>query len=146
MRATPPGREPLSFSAAFELRGTPTEGQLQLRSPLGTTLAHLQWQPGLAVLRTEGAEGREQRHASLDALAQALSGLLMGPADAGMAGSPAPADALPLASLFDWLGERRTAARAQDAAWELDDSRRAEGRLVARRRQPDIELRLILDR
>ncbi len=37
------GQEAQSFSASFELQGTPSQGKLELLSPLGTQLARLQW-------------------------------------------------------------------------------------------------------
>jgi outer membrane lipoprotein LolB len=36
---------PQSFSAGFDLRGSPQAGELQLNSPLGTTLASVRWSP-----------------------------------------------------------------------------------------------------
>ncbi len=164
LRLVPPGQDQaLAFSAAFELSGSPQAGELALRSPVGSTLALLQWQPGAAVLRSERGE---QRFASLDALARALARSLIGPPtpDPGMAsgtgGSTAadPADTLagsllPVAELFGWLDGSASitpveAAGAAEASvgWTLDASRRHDGRLLARRRNPEAELRLILDR
>src|SRR3712207_6820453 len=45
-----------SFSAGFELRGAPEAGELSLFNPLGGTVAVLHWQPGQAVLETQGRE------------------------------------------------------------------------------------------
>jgi outer membrane lipoprotein LolB len=112
---------PKSWSAGFELTGNPRSGQLQLSSPLGNWLAQVQWSP-------DGAEmqqgGRLTRHASLDRMA----------ADLGEA-------PLPVTALFDWLEGRPSPV----SGWEADLSRHAEGRIVARRRQPlpEAELRLI---
>ena len=93
-------------------------------SPLGNTLALLQWQPGRAELH----DSRGVRpYASLDELA------------ASVTGTP-----IPLAALFDWLhGQPREAA-----GWSADLSRLDAGRLTARRHQPlpSAELRLVLDR
>lgn len=115
---------PQSYSASFTLRGRAEAGELALYSPLGSTLAVMQWQPGLAELR-EGE--RTRQYASLDELAAAVTGA-----------------ALPVATLFDWLH-----GRPGDAyGWEADLSRLADGRLHARRTMPlpTAELRLVLDR
>lgn len=114
---------PQSFFAAFELRGRPGSGELQLFSPLGSTLARLQWSPLSATLHNNG----ETRHFdSLEALATQATG--------------AP---IPIAALFDWLDGRDVPADG----WTADLSRLAEGRLLARRSQPAplSELRLILE-
>ena len=148
MRMQAPHGEPRSFSAAFELRGSAEEGELWLRSPIGSTIAQLRWQPGLAWLISDRGE---QRFGSLQELTQALARAL----EAAPAGTsdPDPADAaarngtsdgLPLAELFGWL--RGEAAPGRVSGWQLDDSARASGRLSARRRDPDAELRLVLDR
>jgi outer membrane lipoprotein LolB len=115
---------PQSYSAGFTLAGTAQTGQLSLSSPLGSTLAVMQWQPGQALLR-QGEQTR--RYASLDELAAAVTG------------TP-----LPLAALFDWLhGTPQTAE-----GWQADLSRLPEGRLTARRLLPPpaAELRLVLER
>lgn len=113
-----------SFSAAFILSGTSEAGRLQLFSPLGSTLAELQWQAGLARLTT-GSEQRES--GSLAQLAQELTGA-----------------ELPIEALFAWLrGEA-----VQSAGWQADLSRLADGRLVATRQQPapQATLRIVLER
>lgn len=152
MRMQAPHGEPLSFSAAFELRGSADEGELWLRSPIGSTIAQLRWQPGLAWLISDRGE---QRFGSLQELTQALARALEAAPAGAPAGAPAPApgdaaarngtsDGLPLAELFGWL--RGEAAPGRVSGWQLDDSARASGRLSARRRDPDAELRLVLDR
>ncbi|MET0541595.1 MAG: hypothetical protein ABWZ88_07555, partial [Variovorax sp.] len=42
------GDEKQSFSALFDLRGSPSAGELALTTPIGNTLAVLQWSPGEA--------------------------------------------------------------------------------------------------
>ena len=42
---------PQSFTAGFDLRGSPQTGELQLNSPLGNTLATVLWSPQGAELR-----------------------------------------------------------------------------------------------
>lgn len=112
---------PQSFSAGFDLRGTPAAGELQFTSPLGNTLVSLLWSP-------EGAEMRQgervTRSASLDELTTALGG------------TP-----LPVEALFAWL--RGEASHAP--GWQADLSRHAEGRVTARRISPlpGAELRLV---
>jgi outer membrane lipoprotein LolB len=114
-----------SASTQFELHGNAERGRLVLTSPLGTTIARASWQPGAAEVDT--GNGRVERHASLDAMAQALLG-----------------EPLPLAALVDWLHGRRFAG-APDTAWErgfeqlgwrVDTSRYAEGFVQADRPAP----------
>lgn len=116
---------PQSFSANFELDGHGEAGTLALLSPLGTTVAHMQWAPGMAQLRN----GNERRNFdSLSALAQQATGT-----------------ELPIAALFDWL--RGTATPAP--GWEADLSQLPDGRLQAGRSAdsaPAVELKIILDR
>lgn len=116
--------QPQSFSASFELKGSPQRGELALFSPLGSTVARLVWEPGRALLF---ANGKERSFDSIEALS----------ADA--TGTP-----LPLNALFDWL-----AGRAADVpGWEADLSRVADGRLVARRISPPppAELRIAFEK
>lgn len=115
---------PQSFSAGFSLSGDEQSGELSLTSPLGSTLAAMQWQPGTAVLR-QGEE--EQRYNSLDDLV------------AHATGTP-----LPVRALFSWLRGQQ-----QDIdGWHADLSGLNNGRLFAQRRQPlpTVDLRLVLDR
>ena len=115
---------PQSFSASFDLRGNPQAGELTLTSPIGSTLAVMQWQPGEAWLR-QGDQAR--RYDSIDTLAQEATG------------TP-----LPVRALFGWLrGEAQSVP-----GWQPDLSQLANGRLNARRLMPlpTAELRVILDR
>ncbi|WP_326536395.1 outer membrane lipoprotein LolB [Pseudorhodoferax sp.] len=116
------GDKPQSFSAGFELRGTPQAGELSLYSPLGATLAQLRWAPGTAELQ---ADGRRRQYPSIDALTEDATGT-----------------ALPLPALFAWLDGRA----AEVPGWQADLSRIADGRLVARRSMPlpTAELRIVL--
>lgn len=114
---------PQAFSALFDLRGRPDAGELQLTSALGQTLATVRWS-------AQGAElqrGKDTtRRDSLDALTAELSG--------------AP---LPVLAMFDWLAGRDAPA----GGWRVDLSQHANGRLVARREQPQpsAELRLVFE-
>ncbi|MFC3682767.1 lipoprotein insertase outer membrane protein LolB [Hydrogenophaga luteola] len=121
MALTVHSEPPQSYSAGFELRGTPAAGELQLTSPLGTVLAAVHWSPQGAELK----QGNQlTRRASLDELT----------ADIG--GTP-----LPVTALFGWLQGQAAAADG----WTADLSRQSEGRVVARRLQPSptAELRLV---
>lgn len=115
--------EPISFFANFELNGRPQAGELLLTSPLGTTLAQMQWSPQAALLHSEG---RIRTFDSLDRLATEATGA-----------------AIPIAALFLWLQGESAAADG----WQVDLSRLSEGRLLARRNNPApaAELRLILE-
>lgn len=112
---------PQSFSAGFDLHGSPQAGELQLTSPLGNTLARVLWAPGGAELR----QGEQvTRRATLDELTTDLGGT-----------------ALPVAALFAWLRGQPLDA----SGWQADLSRQPEGRVTARRTQPlpGAELRIV---
>ncbi len=115
---------PQSYSAGFTLLGNPQAGELSLTSPLGSTLAVMQWQRGEALLR----QG-EQTHsfASLDDLAATVTG------------TP-----LPVRALFGWLNGTPQSVEG----WDADLSRLPDGRMTARRLMPlpTAELRVVLDR
>ena len=115
---------PESLSASFELQGSAQFGQMLLLSPIGTTLARLQWQPGLARLE----QGQQQiDSSSLQQLATQLTGT-----------------ELPILALFEWLAGRPTDA----AGWQVDLTQHAQGRISAERRlpAPATLLRIALDR
>jgi outer membrane lipoprotein LolB len=114
---------PQAFSAGFELQGSPTRGELKLNSPLGTVLGLARWAPGQASL-VSGNQTRE--FASVDALIESATGA-----------------ALPLGALFDWLSGKDTRLNG----WVADLSRHPDGRIAARRLQPqpESELRVVLD-
>lgn len=118
------GDAPQSYHAAFELQGSPDQGELTLLSPLGNVLARLHWSPGQATL--ERGQERWQRP-SVDQLMRQLI--------------PAP---MPIAALFDWLEGKAH----EDAHWTVNLSEYSQGRIRAQRLQPQpgAELRLVLDR
>lgn len=124
MALTVEGQASQSFSAGFELKGTPEAGELTLTNPLGGTVAVLAWSPGNATLRSNGST---RQFDSLEALAQEATG--------------AP---LPVASLFDWLAGKPTPV----PGWEPDVTQVADGRLRARRVDPPppADLRLVFER
>ncbi len=112
---------PQSFSAGFELSGSPETGELALTSPLGNTLATVRWAPGMAELQ----QGEQiTRRPSLDELSTEIGG------------TP-----LPVTALFAWLRGQPMSANG----WEADLSRQPEGRINARRASPTpaAELRII---
>ncbi|MDO5623574.1 MAG: lipoprotein insertase outer membrane protein LolB [Pseudomonadota bacterium] len=115
---------PEAFSAGFTLSGSADAGELSLTSPLGNTLALLQWQPGQTLLR-QGE--RTQAFDSLEQLAAQLTG------------TP-----LPVRALFGWLHGQSQAVEG----WQADLDRLPDGRLIARRLMPlpTAELRVVLDR
>lgn len=122
------------WSAGFELRGSAQAGELELISPLGTTVAQARWHPG----QVELLQGGERRtFADLDELSRQLLG-----------------ENVPLEALFDWLrgrpwratGHERTALGFVQQGWAVDLSGLGEGRLTARRdRAPAITLRARLE-
>jgi len=111
-----------SVAAGFELRGSAEAGELLLTSPLGNTLARLDWSPKQAAWHQSG------QITYRDSVAQLSQDLL---------GTP-----LPITALFDWL-HGHPSTQAHD--WQADLSRHAEGRITAYRTQPPprAELRLI---
>ena len=114
-----------AFSSDFALEGNGEAGSLSLHTPLGSTLAQMQWAPGVAKLTTTG---EPQSFDSLQALVLQATGA-----------------ELPVAALFDWLQGTPTAA----PDWEVDLSQLPEGRLNAQRKAaalPAVDLKIILQR
>ena len=114
---------PQNLQATFELQGTPQLGDLTLLNPMGGILARLSWNPQQATLE-RGTERWTQPKVE-----QLTEQLVQTP--------------LPVQALFDWIGGRPT----PHAGWEVDLSDHAQGRIVARRRQPapPAEMRIVLD-
>lgn len=116
--------QPQSFTAEFELTGSPLTGELILYTPLGTTAATLSWTPLTAVMRTS----HEMRtFESLDALIQQAVGT-----------------DIPVPALFAWLA----GDNMKIAGWSADLSQHADGRITAKRSEPApaAELRLVLEK
>lgn len=141
-----------SLTAAFEWRGDGVRGELKLLSPLGTQLARAHWSPGDA--RLETAEG-ETRFATLDDLAEQALGERM-PLAAWpdwLAGRPWPGAAASVPPAAPASVSPAPAAAAgnpapgfQQLGWSVDLSRRADGRIEARRSQPPVvTVRIVLD-
>jgi len=81
------GDSPSSMSAGFLLRGNAQNGELDLYSPLGTTLGALQWTPQ-QVLLNDGS--KPQSFSSLAELTQKATGA-----------------SLPIDAIFGWLRPQR---------------------------------------
>lgn len=114
---------PESLSASFELQGSAQKGEMVLLSPIGTSLARLDWTP-LGARLTQGNEQVEST--SLQQLGARLTGT-----------------ELPIAALFEWLAGKP----AQAPGWQVDLSAHAQGRITAARNQPSpgAILRIALD-
>jgi outer membrane lipoprotein LolB len=118
------GQDTQSFAASFELQGNADAGQLSLFTPLGGTVAVLEWAPGRATLRS----GQDVRNfGSLDTLV------------AQVTGTP-----IPVAALFDWLAGTASPV----PGWTPDLRQREEGRITARRDTPlpAATLRIVFER
>jgi outer membrane lipoprotein LolB len=113
-----------AFSAEFEMQGDAQAGTLAFFTPLGSTVARLQWSDEGAYLQ---ASGETQHFVSLDALTLRATGAV-----------------LPIASLFAWLkGEA-----PETPGWQVDLGDLQNGRLNARRLAPDTpaDLKIVLER
>jgi outer membrane lipoprotein LolB len=117
------GPHPSSMSASFSLRGDAKNGELDLYSPLGTTLGALQWTPQWVQLRDGG---QHQFFNSLNDLTERATGA-----------------ALPVDAIFGWLQGRDVPA----PGWLADLSAAPKGTVAARRISPapEVILRIKLD-
>ena len=117
------GDHPTSMSASFSLRGDAKHGELDLYSPLGTTLGALQWTPNMVQLSDSG---KHQYFNSLAELTEKTTGA-----------------ALPVEAIFAWLQGRDV----QATGWQADLSALSQGSLIARRTAPlpEVTLRIKLD-
>ena len=139
------GQPARSMSGLFELSGDASRGQLVLSTPLGTTAARARWDKpaGPMAEPTEielEADGRTLRFDTLGEMMQRAIG-----------------SQLPLPAMFDWLAGRPwPGARAErDASgqsfdqlgWRVDESRFADGLVVADRPfpSPALHVRVKLD-
>ena len=117
------GEAPSSMSASFLLRGDAKNGELDLYSPLGTTLGALQWTPQFVQLN-DGS--KRQYFSSLAELTEKTTGA-----------------ALPIDAIFGWLQGRDVST----TGWTADLSAISQGSLSARRTapSPEVTLRIKLD-
>jgi|AntAceMinimDraft_12_1070368.scaffolds.fasta_scaffold31031_2 outer membrane lipoprotein LolB len=110
---------PHAERAAFELTGTVKTGQLDIISPIGTTVARMIWRPGQASLISGGTY---TDYADLDALSQALV-----------------STHLPVEALFNWLQGQPSPineAQLRSSVWVVDTCQVHVGRLKAQRDYP----------
>lgn len=119
-----PPQDAQSFSAAFELQGTPEHGQLHLLTPLGSTAAAMRWTPVQALLQ---ADGKTRIFSDVDELIASLMG------------TP-----IPVSALFAWLDGQTLALDG----WQVDQSQFGNGKIAARRLLPlpQAEIRVVLER
>ena len=118
-----PGSQRQSFSASFELLGTPQAGELIFYTPLGGTAAAIRWTPDVATLESQG---QTRVYAGLGPLTQSLLGT-----------------DLPVTALFGWLA-------GQDLltdGWKVNLAQFGQGKISAQRLSPlpQAQLRLILE-
>lgn len=134
------GDDSRSFSAGFELHGTPEQGRIALNSPLGLRLGEAAWRADRATLH--GPDGTREFD-SLESLSEELFG-----------------DSIPIEALFDWLAGRpypEVASRPFDGTaeqgfrqlgWDVRTTRLpTDGLLIAERRTPEpvVTVRIKLD-
>lgn len=112
-----------AIAVNFDLQGRPDQGALTLSSPLGTTLARMQWDADSATLI---ANGEQKNFGSLQELALTATG-----------------SDLPVASLFAWLQGRDDGA----PGWQVDLTDLANGRIQAHHIEAvQAELKIVLER
>lgn len=117
------GHSPSSMSANFLLRGNTKNGELNLYSPLGTTIGVLTWTPQQVQLY----DGNKQQYFnSLAELTEQTTGA-----------------ALPIDAIFAWLQGHSNSTEG----WQTDLSAASQGSVTARRimPQPEVTLRIKLD-
>lgn len=123
MSVTVQSEPPRNMSAGFSLEGDARQGELNLFSPLGTTLSTLQWNPSATQWLQDG---QLRRFDSMAQLTEEITGA-----------------ALPMDAMFDWLEGRATPS----SGWQTDLSALKQGNLVAKRVSPEplVILRIKLD-
>ena len=117
------GEPPQRVSADFFLEGTARRASLTLNSPLGTRLAHMQWDATSATLEV----GDQKRSfESIDAMSTYSLG-----------------SALPMQALFAWLQGRPETA----PGWEIQTLDMLQGRIRARSvdQTPAVQIDLVLE-
>ena len=114
---------PRASHASFSLQGHAQKGELRFYSPLGATLAQLQWDEDQVHLHRGSAP---EQFASMQALTEQLTG-----------------SALPVTAFFDWLAGKPHAVEG----WQVDVSRLDQGLLMAQRLTPapTVTLRIKID-
>lgn len=114
-----------SWSAHFELSGTPEAGHLILYTPVGTTVAKVSWTPQQAMVKTAD---NIQYFNNLDELTNAYFH-----------------QSIPITALFDWLKGKKTPHEV--VGWRVDLSRAEHGIIKAQRISPlpKMNLRAVVD-
>ena len=111
-----------SFSAGFELSGTPQAGDLAFFTPIGTTAAQVHWTPSEARLQTPS---ETRSFVNLNTLLLALLGT-----------------DVPVTALFAWLNGRSVATDG----WTADLTERNLGKISAHKLlAPQAELLILLE-
>ena len=118
-------QQPQSWSAHFELAGTPEKGNLLLYTPVGTTVAKVTWRTQQAIVQTADDL---QYFANLDELTSTYF-----------------KQNIPVAALFDWL--RGKPPQQEVTGWHIDLSASERGIIKAERTTPlpRVQLRLVVD-
>ena len=116
-------KPPQAFFANFDLQGKPSQGELVLTSPLGTTVARMRWDETNATLE---AQGGQRSFSSVQELARQVTG----------------AD-LPVTSLFAWL----QGIDESVPGWQADLQDAPNGRISAKHiEEVQSEVKIILER
>lgn len=120
---TTEGEDRHNTSASFNLRGNAERGELIIFSPIGSTVAVMNWTPERAVFESNG---HTELHADLGALTQRLTGTR-----------------LPVAAFFSWFEGRAVEAEG----WTVNLDKLGEGRISALRAlpPPKASVRIVLD-
>jgi outer membrane lipoprotein LolB len=138
VRVEADGSEPArALNAAFELRGDPARGRLDLATPFGNVLAQARWSPSQVVLATPSGE---TQFADLESLTRKVLG-----------------ESVPVAALFDWLHGRPWPGAPsrpvpevpgfEQLGWSVNLASFDEDLLSAKRdSRPPVTLRVKLDR
>lgn len=134
--AASPDAAERAANMAFELRGSPTAGEIDFSTALGTVVARARWSTREVVLITSQGE---RRFDDLDSLSREALG-----------------EAVPVAALFDWLRGRAWPGAPSEAdaggagfrqlGWQVDLAAYDKGQVTARRAQPPtVTVRAVLD-
>lgn len=114
-----------AWSAHFELAGNIYQGNLRLTTPVGTTVAQVNWAPGIATVQTSD---ETLSFSNLNELTQRYF-----------------QQTVPIVALFDWLAGKPTVQEVP--GWQVDFSRAGKGIITAQRQtpKPRVRLRAIVD-
>ncbi|MGL4666698.1 MAG: lipoprotein insertase outer membrane protein LolB [Saezia sp.] len=121
----PQAQQGQTWTAHFELAGSPENGTLHLYTPVGTTVAKVTWQSGQAIVETSNDI---QYFNSLEELT-----------------SRHFQQSIPVAALFDWL--KGTPTKQNIEGWRVDLSKSERGIIKADRLDPtpQVHLKIVVD-